>query len=103
MVRDLAHLLAREDLWMRLRLRDGFRIVGPTWLHRREAGVLEQFPHRSQLLGKSHKPWMNTTGVRPDAFARSTCWDSCSVISPDRSAVVLMSSSRVFIHPTPRE
>ena len=35
--------------------------------------------HRSQLLGSSHRPWMNTTGRRPDAFARSTCRPSCSV------------------------
>src|SRR5215210_1472240 len=28
---------------------------------------------RSQLLGSSQSPWMNTTGVRPLAFACSTC------------------------------
>ena len=26
---------------------------------------------RSQLLGSSHSPWTNTTGVRPDPFTRS--------------------------------
>src|SRR5207247_8893219 len=35
---------------------------------------------RSQLLGSSHRPWMNTTGVSPAAFARSSCCVSCSVI-----------------------
>jgi hypothetical protein len=28
--------------------------------------------HRSQLEGSNHKPWMNTTGVRPESFARAT-------------------------------
>ena len=35
---------------------------------------------RSQLLGSSHRPWTKTTGVRPVAFARSTCSASCSVM-----------------------
>src|SRR2546423_840696 len=35
--------------------------------------------HRSQLLASSHSPWMKTTGVRPDAFAASTCPDSRAV------------------------
>src|SRR5258706_2344379 len=35
--------------------------------------------HRSQLLGSSHKPCTNTTGVLPDWFARSTCSSSSSV------------------------
>ena len=36
--------------------------------------------HRSQLLGSSHKPCMNTTGVSPDAFAVSICLASCSLM-----------------------
>src|SRR6266852_2434576 len=28
---------------------------------------------RSQLLGSSQSPWMNTTGWRPEALARSIC------------------------------
>src|SRR6516165_4714242 len=36
--------------------------------------------HRSQLLGSRNRPWTNITGVSPEAFARSTCPLSCSVI-----------------------
>src|SRR2546425_4290504 len=36
--------------------------------------------HRSQLLGSSQRPWMKTTGVRPEAFAASISWVSRSVI-----------------------
>ena len=33
---------------------------------------------RSQLLGSSHRPWTNTTGVLPEALARSTCSETAS-------------------------
>ena len=41
--------------------------------------------HRSQLLGRSQRPWTNTTGVRPVSFARSISRWSCSasVVSVD--------------------
>jgi hypothetical protein len=38
------------------------------------------FAQRSQLLGSSHRPWTNTTGGRPVAFACSHWASSCSVI-----------------------
>src|SRR2546421_3133807 len=56
---------------------------------------------RSQLLGSSQRPWMKTTGVRPDALARSTCSDSCSVTPVDLSAVVLTCSSGALLRPHP--
>src|SRR5262249_23484966 len=34
---------------------------------------------RSQLVGSSHSPWMNTTGRFPDALALSTWFCSCLV------------------------
>src|SRR5438093_2140914 len=49
-------------------------------------GVREAYPapskslaHLSQLLGSSHRPWTNTTGLLPDAFALSICACSCLV------------------------
>src|SRR5271166_6468694 len=36
--------------------------------------------HRSQLLGSRNRPWTNITGVSLDAFARSACPVSSSVI-----------------------
>src|SRR5256886_16230337 len=44
---------------------------------------------RSQLLGSSQRPWMKTTGVRPDALARSTCSDSRSVMPAGLAAGVV--------------
>src|SRR2546428_11999883 len=38
------------------------------------------FAQRSQLLGNSQRPWTKMTGCAPVAFARWTCWVSCSVI-----------------------
>ena len=52
---------------------------------------------RSQLLGKSHRPWMNTTGVRPVAFARSASAASCSVIV----AVADLSADSVLVISVP--
>src|ERR1700722_2622254 len=31
--------------------------------------------HRSQLLGSSQRPWMNTTGLRPESLACAICAD----------------------------
>src|SRR6266852_1817420 len=45
---------------------------------------------RSQLDGSSQSPWTNTTGVRPDAFARSTCAASCSLIVLVSGSVLVM-------------
>src|SRR5437667_7867678 len=56
---------------------------------------------RSQLLGSSQRPWMKTTGVRPDALARSTCSDSWSVMPAGLAAVVLTCSSRALLRPHP--
>src|SRR3954447_13938133 len=38
------------------------------------------FAQGSQLVGRSHNPWMKTTGVAFEAFARSICVASLSVI-----------------------
>src|SRR5439155_25502674 len=41
MVSHLSHRLAREHLRMRVGLRDSVGVIGPSWLHRRVAGLFE--------------------------------------------------------------
>jgi hypothetical protein len=76
----IADRLAGEHLGMGLGLLDRVGVVEPPRRQRRVAGLLDTAAQRSQLLGSSHSPWMNTTGVRPVAFARWHCSSSCSVI-----------------------
>jgi hypothetical protein len=61
-------------------LADGLRIMGHPGVSATQPAVSDSSAQRSQLLGSSHRPWTNTTGVSPDAFARSTCLVACSVI-----------------------
>src|SRR5258708_34184134 len=44
---------------------------------------------RAQPRGSSQRPWTNTTGCRPVAFARLTCCASCSVIGAGSVGLVL--------------
>jgi hypothetical protein len=70
---DLPDGLAREDLGMSLGLFDGLGVVRPARRQRRVAGVLEEPCPAIQLLGRSQRPWMKTTGVLPEALAFSIC------------------------------
>jgi hypothetical protein len=73
---DLADGLVSKDLRFGVCLLDGFGIVRPPRRQRRVARLLKTSAQRSQLLGSSHNPWMNTTGGNPVALASSICFCS---------------------------
>ena len=70
-VGNLLERLLGEDVRVRPRLFNRFRIVGPVRRQRRVTGLLEESAQLAQLLGSSQRPWMKTTGVVPEAFAAS--------------------------------
>ena len=53
--------------------------------------------HRSQLDGSSQSPCTNATGVRPDAFARSTCSASWSLIVPVSGAMLAITGPPSYV------
>ena len=91
-VGDLTDPLAGEHLGMLSGLGDRLGIVGPARRQRHVAGLLDSVTQRSQLEGSSQSPCTETTGVAPEAFARSTCVASCSVMAIS----VVISSSLLF-------
>ena len=52
-----------QDLWVGLCLLDGLRVVRPGGSQRAYPASSKTVAQRSQLLGSSQSPWMNTTGV----------------------------------------
>ena len=94
-VHGLFLLPASWDRWADLFEAAGYAALTPGWPDdpdtvaeaKAHPGVSAAYPaasnrsaHRSQLLGSRNRPWMNITGVSPEAFARSTCPLSGSVI-----------------------
>ena len=79
-VGDLPDRLLGEHLGVGVGLVDRVGVVGPAGRERScSRPSSKTVRHRSQLLGSSHRPWTNTTGVLPDAFAWSTCSSSSFV------------------------
>jgi hypothetical protein len=70
-VGNLLQRLLGEDVRVRPRLFDRFRIVRPVRRQRRVTGLLKKSAQLAQLLGSSQRPWMKTTGVCTEAFAAS--------------------------------
>jgi hypothetical protein len=62
-VADLADGLAREYRRLLVALLNGVGVIGPAGQYRGVAGLVEDHPPATQLLARSYRPWMKTTGV----------------------------------------
>jgi len=68
MVGYLSDRLVRKDLGVRVGFLHGLGVIGPRRRQGRVASLFETEAQRSQLLGRSQRPWTKTTGVRPVAL-----------------------------------
>ena len=67
-----------EHFRVRVGLVHRLRLVRPAGSEYRVARLFEDLRPPVPAEGSSHRPWMNTTGGRPEALAAFTCFASCA-------------------------
>jgi len=85
-----------DGLWAktsgcRIRFGDGIRVVGQPGVSATKPACSNSWPIESQLLGRSQRPWTNTTALAAGPLARTTSWARARLML---GVVVMMLSFR---------